>query len=55
MISVSHKFVFVHPPKCGGTSLANIFAPFSAVEVIADTRTEANWRPYTIVKKLLML
>lgn len=52
MISVSHKFVFVHPPKCGGTSLANIFAPFSAVEVIGDTRTKANWRPYTIVKKL---
>lgn len=29
MISDKHKFIFIHPPKCGGTYITNHLLPFS--------------------------
>jgi len=31
MISHTHKFIFIHIPKCGGTSIESILRPYSAV------------------------
>lgn len=28
MISLSHKFIFIHAPKCGGSSIVSVLAPY---------------------------
>ena len=41
MISDAHKFIYIHPPKCGGMSLTHHFLPYSE-DIISGSQGRSN-------------
>lgn len=45
MISVSHKFIFIHPQKTGGSSVANLFARHCIDGIRGACLNQEQWKP----------
>lgn len=57
MLSIKHKFIFIHIPKTGGNSIHNALRPFSEDQVVCKSgvqdgieRFEATHSPYNVSK-----
>ena len=50
MINHEHKFIFIHIPKCGGTSIESIFEPNAHIKNVNGKHNGVTWRKHMTFK-----
>lgn len=50
MINHEHKFIFIHIPKCGGTSVESIFDPHAHINNVSGEHNGITWRKHMTFK-----